>query len=232
LTTGRPPSPQRVQELKFLVPPGRSDGLASNLGRLLAPDPEFPDNLVVTTYFDTPSLAALQEKLNGDSHKRKVRLRWYEAPAAGAPAPGCFLEVKLRHGRLRWKLRAAAALEVERWRRLPLEHPSWIDLPRRLAPPEFGLRPGLVPTTVVRYRRRRFVDPRSGARVALDTGIHAAACHRGLFQAATAKRLRDAVLEVKTGDDLPPSLRWLVRGAGLRLQAFSKYAACLGALSR
>jgi hypothetical protein len=218
-----------VQELKFVVPAARVEALARNLGGWLAPDPEFPDNRVVTTYFDTPSLAALEEKLNGDSRKRKVRLRWYESPAADAAALACFLEVKLRQGRLRWKLRAAAALEVERWRRLPLEHPSWIDLPRRLAPPEFAVRPGLVPTTVVRYRRRRYVDPRSAARVALDTGIHAAACHRGLFPAAAAAtRLRDAVLEIKTGDELPPSLRWLVRGAGLRRQAFSKYAACLG----
>jgi hypothetical protein len=228
LTAGRDPSPQRVQELKFLVPAGRGEGLAMSLGRLLAPDPEFPDNTVVTTYFDTPGLAALEEKLNGDSRKRKVRLRWYETPADGLAAPGCHLEVKLRHGRLRWKLRAPAALEVERWRRLPLEHPGWIDLPRRLAPPEFGLRAGLVPTTVVRYRRRRFVDAQSGARVALDTGIHAAACHRGLFPAAAGRRLRDAVLEVKTGGELPSSLRWLVRGAGLRRQSFSKYAACLG----
>lgn len=227
-----------MQELKFVVPAGRVEALAANLGRFLTPDPEFPDNRVVTTYFDTRELTALDEKLNGDSRKQKVRLRWYESPsfAASAPRPsaprppeiGCFLEVKLRQGRLRWKLRAAAALEVERWRRLPLEHPGWIDLPRRLAPPEFGLPSGLVPTTVVHYRRRRFVDPASGARIALDSGIHAAACHRGLFPAGAATRLRDAVLEVKTGDDLPPALRWLVRGAGLRRRALSKYAACLG----
>lgn len=217
-----------IEEIKFVVPVGRVEALAGNLGRFLAPDPEFPDNQVVTIYFDTPALTALDEKLNGDSRKRKVRLRWYESAAPGASPPRCFLEVKLRHGRLRWKLRAAAALEIERWRRLPLEHPKWIDLPRRLAPPDFALRPGLVPTTVVSYRRRRFVEPASGARIALDSGIHALACHRGLFPAGTAQRLRDAVLEVKTGGDLPPALRCLVRGAGLRRQVFSKYAACLG----
>lgn len=216
-----------VQELKFSIPARRHSATLASLTQILGADPSHPDNWVNTVYFDNTRLDSLGEKLNGDSLKRKVRLRWYEEVAGGAPSAP-FLEVKLRQGRLRRKLRAPAPLAGGARLRLALEHPSWIDLPRRVAPPEFRVAAGLRPTVLVRYRRRRFVHRHGGDRIALDFEIGATACHRGLLPDAELRPLRDSILEVKTATHVSAHLAALIRALDGTPRSISKYAACLG----
>ena len=220
--------PSVVQELKFVIPALSASALTAGLEGLLLPDSQHPQNDVITVYFDTRDLRALREKLDGESVKSKVRLRWYEVGGAAVATGPAFLEVKEREGGVRWKRRVEVPLDIAPWRARPLEHPAWIDLPRRLAPTHFEVEPGLRPTAAVRYRRRRFVERATGSRVAFDAGIHATACHRGLLPGVVPVRLREGILEVKTSAELPPALAFLIAAAGGRRQAVSKYAACLG----
>jgi hypothetical protein len=78
---------------------------------------------------------------------------------------------------------------------------------------------------LIRYRRDRFVDLRSGARVSLDTDIAAVDAHPRLTSAPDRRSLARAVLEVKGhGDRLPLSLQPLLR-LGIRKGSFSKLLA-------
>ena len=220
---------EAVRELKYVLPAAYTSALAAGLAAFLRPDPRYPDNQVVSVYFDTPDLDSIAEKINGDSRKRKLRLRWYEPARGAGPASPAFLELKLRHGELRWKVRAEVEDSERPWRRdLPLEHPAWVDLPRRLAPETLRLPAGMVAVAVVRYHRRRFIDAASASRVALDSGIRATAWHRGLLPGLAPRPLADSVLEVKSSAEPAGALRFLIERFGCRRSAFSKYTAALG----
>lgn len=215
-------------ELKFVLPMSRVAAALSQLASRLEPDGEYPDNEIAGIYFDTAALAALEEKLAGDNEKRKIRLRWYEDPAGARPRSRVFLESKERRGRSRQKRRGLVDLDLEAWLGRPLEDPAWIDLPRRLVEADWRVPAGLVPTVRLRYRRRRFVDRASGARVALDAEIRAERHHRGLFPGLLVPaRVEAAVVEVKDVAEVPPVLGFLP-ALGARYSAYSKYSACLG----
>ncbi|MCH9651618.1 MAG: VTC domain-containing protein [Deltaproteobacteria bacterium] len=227
-------------ELKFEVDRFRVEAMATHLEVLCQRDPQFPANTVVSLYYDSPDLHFLRDKLDSHYLKTKVRLRWYEAapgnqqsPVAKAPA---FLEVKRRVGSLRRKARVPTNLDGRQLARLPRDAPELLLAPERLRQP--GAHPGgsLEPFLLVRYHRRRFVEPLTGARVCLDTAIQAAPARvpgprlTGPFAAATGmpipERLDLAVLEVKgSSSTLPPPLVHLVQG-GCFKSSFSKYGLC------
>ena len=82
------------------------------------------------------------------------------------------------------------------------------------------------PVFVVSYRRSRFVDPRTGTRIALDQDIHAPRHALACPGADCCRTLPWAVIETKGSlAVLPPFLAPLVP-MGLRPDAFSKYLHC------
>ena len=72
-----PPSAPAVsaleRELKFLVPATRSASPPGVAARVCVPERAYPPALVCTTYFDTPGLSLLGEKIDSDYLKTKVR---------------------------------------------------------------------------------------------------------------------------------------------------------------
>jgi hypothetical protein len=203
--------------LKYLVPVGRMPFVERWLAAICRPDAQHRGSLVWTVYYDTQERRSLREKLNSDYLKTKIRVRWY---ASGADA---FLELKRRVGDRRDKARitlpGAAPALAER----PLDDAVWQDLLQR-----FGAGGVLIeglwrPVLSLVYRRLRFVDRTSGARVSCDSAIRAAAVARRIaFQPAP---LPVGVIEVKgRSDELPTSLAPIVRFGG-RAASFSKYAA-------
>lgn len=218
-----PPAPSGAaleRELKFVLPEAQAAGARSLLRALCRPDPRYGAARVSTIYYDTPALQLLGEKLDSDFYKLKVRLRWYESPDVEAAS---FLELKLRVGALRHKARVATPLRARWLDTASLEDPALIEVVSLAQPLGTPLPMPLMPALLVRYLRHRFIEPVSGARVSLDTGIEAPRARRGLFHAGGGVRLGMAVLEIKgQGDELPRTLRPLAH-LDMRRGAFSKY---------
>jgi hypothetical protein len=219
-------------ELKYVLPQSRAPFAVAWLASVARPEREYPPALVVTTYYDTPGLGLLDEKIDSDYLKTKVRVRWY-APLDGRPAAGpVFVECKLREGATRGKQRVAADVGATDLESLPLSAPLWpplLDGLRREVP---DLPADLAPVMRVVYARYRFTDARR-ARIAIDTGITVAAVNPGRLSCPPRlDSLPWAVFEYKgPGADLPPELAPITR-LGARRTAFSKYLACYAHVTR
>lgn len=228
----------RVRETKYVFPEGAAGTIEAWLRSRLLPDRNFPVGRIVTVYFDTPSLDFYYEKRNGDYTKTKVRLRWYDTEGGeaegAAPSPGetpCFLEVKGKRGSLREKGRIPLRLPAGALRDDPLHRREVAGLPALL--PGLSFRPPgpLVPIVEIRYDRRRFVDPASMTRIALDTGIRCTRAHGQYIPGIPPVRLPFGVLELKgSRKEGPRALGDL--GLRLRRESVSKYGRCLDALTQ
>ena len=53
-------------------------------------DPQYPEGVITSCYYDTPQLDAFWETADGDRQKAKLRLRWYGDPVD--PYAGVWLE--------------------------------------------------------------------------------------------------------------------------------------------
>jgi hypothetical protein len=215
------------RELKFVLPASRADMARRWIEALCVRDPKFPDADVSTVYYDTPALAALDEKLNSDYLKTKVRVRWYAEPGRGAAGPA-FVELKRRIGSRREKIRARLDVPAEAIAGRPLDDPIFQALPRALPASAGALAgPAWQPMLELTYRRRRFVDPASGARLSLDTGIAVVRLNHRFLSARNMGPLPLAVVEVKGFEDTLPGRLQPLLALGARKQSMSKYAALL-----
>ena len=219
------------RELKFVVPSSRADFVARLLQTLCRPDGQYPDADVWTVYYDSPGFDSLDEKLNSDYLKTKIRLRWY-APPGGTGRGPVFLEAKQRVGNRRDKIRARLPVTAETLVGRRLDDPAFRLAADLLAAKGIVLGPDWQPMLALRYRRRRFVDVSSGARVSLDSDITATSVNPRYLFARRLGPLRVAVVEVKgVAEVLPHVLRPLLP-VGLRKESMSKYAALLLELRR
>jgi hypothetical protein len=239
------PAPARIPERglsdEFEVPSaeskfvGRADlesVVLAWLRHLCLPDPTHPDAIVSSLYYDTPSLDAYREKLNGDFIKTKCRLRWYDPELSADPSlRRAFLEIKHKIGRGRRKTRVQ--LEVDRnWLETAgLDDPGFLQIlsPHSAALGE-RLPAGLAPAAVVRYRRRRFICPFTLSRVCLDTAIGFERINERLLPRLGPSVLGAIVVEIKGGGRV--RIPWMphLHDAGMRERSYSKYGACIAAL--
>jgi hypothetical protein len=227
-----PETPDSGFELKLVVEARLADLVASRLAALFAPDPRHPRNTVASLYFDDGALSSLAEARDGALAKRKVRLRWYES-APGRPLGGpATLEVKRRFGARRRKERFDTALAARPLAALagalPARRALAGDELLRSLPADVAA-VALEPSLLVRYDRRRFVDPASGSRLSLDCGIHAAAIRAGLPAGRLGRTASVAVLEVKNHDGRLPAPLAALLGPAVRRVSFSKYERCFRA---
>jgi hypothetical protein len=194
-------------------------------------DPEFPQAVVWTAYYDTPGLLSLGEKINSDYLKRKIRVRWYSDLEGLATGPA-FVEAKSRVGNRRQKSRARleeTADEIATWN---LQDRRWLGFPLRLQ--ELGIHPRELwqPLMLLRYRRDRFIEPVSRSRVSLDSDIAAVAVNPVFVAGFDRSPLGIAVLEIKgASHELPPGLHAVLR-LGARQTAFSKFLALYAHMTR
>ena len=115
-------------------------------------------------------------------------------------------------------------------KRQPLTRPELASLPWVLRTLGARVPQPLLPMMVVRYRRRRYVEPFSGCRVALDTRLSVGRCNPQLAVRRAGPSPGSAVLEVKgEGSRLPAALA-AVGAFGCHRESFSKYAVCFRAL--
>jgi VTC domain-containing protein len=218
------PAASGDRELKYVLPVGRVGLARRMLAASCRADQEYPSAFVWTIYYDTPRLASLSEKINSDYLKLKIRLRWY-SELDWSPRGGAFIEAKRRVGSRRDKVRFEVphpAAELAQW---SLEDKRLTMLPRLLGAHGITLHDIWHPVILIRYRRDRFVEPVSRARVNLDSEIAALALHSGLSSTFDPGPLALGVVEVKGWEEeLPIALRNLLV-LGARKQSFSKFHA-------
>jgi hypothetical protein len=219
-----PPPDERDLELKFTMPEGRVELARRLLGAICLRDRQFPAAVVWTIYYDTPALTSLGEKINSEYLKLKVRLRWYSGVTGAASGPA-FIEAKSRIGTRRAKVRVRVPYVAEDLATWDLQDPRLQSLPLLLRECGILVRDLQQPTMLIRYRRDRFIEPVTRARISLDTEIAAAAVNRRFLAAADQRPICTGILEVKgKGDELPLALRPLLR-LGARKRSFSKFLA-------
>jgi hypothetical protein len=218
------------RELKFVLPASRGDVARSLVASVCKPDVEHPAATLSTIYFDTPDLRLLGEKIDSDYLKTKVRLRWYSPIGREDGDARAFLEIKLRIGDRRDKVRVRTTLSAAVLRDLPFDHPQFETVVELARPLGIRLPPRLLPVLMVRYDRYRFVEPISSSRISIDTNIGAPRGSHRVVRDAPPILLPHAVLEVKgAGMDLPRVLHPLIR-LGARRGSSSKYAAAAFAM--
>lgn len=216
--------PRADLELKFVGERWRATAALRWLRLACRPDPAFPESTVFTIYYDTPALDCLAEKRNSDYLKRKIRLRWYRV--GDQVTDPAFLEVKSRIGSRREKRRVPMPFRSAWPTCGSLDIPSLRRVLGFLRPAGLAAADDYRPVLLVRYRRRRFIEPHTGSRVSLDSDIHAPAVSRAVGLAPNPLPLPMTVFEFKgRRDHLPESLRVLTT-LGYRKASFSKYAAC------
>jgi len=217
-------------EKKFPVSIYNTDYLLDLLNHVCLSDRKYPENEVFTVFYDTEDLEAYYESVNGNTVKSKLRIRWYgETHAAQTKGKEVFIEVKTKKGLKVEKTRKQLYLPAAYFDDMDLTDPFWQGLPEGILT-ELGWRnpARLWPVVLTRYRRSRFLDGVSGARIALDREIASLRVNTDVLPAAQATRLGMAVLEVKGGDGLPLILD-MVSGITFQWEAFSKYSLCLSA---
>jgi hypothetical protein len=211
-------------ETKFVLCPSRVAAVRVLLRGVARPEHPHPAGLVQTIYFDDARLSSFAEKQASDFLKTKFRVRWYDG--AGA----VFLECKQRIGTRRSKRRAPLPLAADALTRdglAGLEGLSLAGFSAALGVPVAG---ELRPTLYLRYRRERFVAA-TGERLCLDSEIESLAAAARLGGRRGPVRLPAAVFELKGGArELPAACAGLAV-LGARRASFSKYFACLAALT-
>lgn len=223
-----PPKPETIEQ-KYNFPLSLKGLLHAWLDYACVPDPEHPAGTIHSIYYDTPDLRHYQEKVNSDYQKSKVRLRWYGKLEAMAPdrEVTCFLEVKNKFGAIRRKGRTVMKFPARVLRDDPYVHPRILALGDEALEHQYRRMGVLVPMADIRYNRLRYVEPRTGARVSLDTEIECPRVNRAFLPALIRPHLDKGVFEIKSGH------RHLLAAfepvsAHLTKTAFSKYYECLG----
>lgn len=198
----------------------------------LEPDPAYADGVINSLYYDTPNLHLYHQKRASEYLKFKLRLRWYGDVgdgAHGASVPG-FLEVKRKIGAIRRKQRTAVKLDGAELIRRDFASKSFEDLAAHAFENGFPECLPLHPVAHIRYRRRRYIDPVSGARIAIDWEIRCEWFNTALAPFQAPDLLDAGVLEVKGATrHLPSSLEPV--SSVLHKYSFSKYAQCLEKLA-
>ncbi len=222
--------PPAEHELKLAFPAIRAEPLLEWLRARCPQDPLYPDGLVTSIYFDNRSMTLLRAKINSDFIKRKVRLRWYTDPATGVAQDPAFVEIKDKIGARRFKIRVpvdVAAAEVAG----NASTSALRDLLEPMRQAGHWVAADLQPFLRIAFRRRRFTDPTSGARISIDSGIRGTTANPALLATSRPGLLAHAVIEVK-GASRELS-RWLapLLHFGCRRESFSKYERCFQKLT-
>ncbi len=219
-----PAKPVREYELKFPLPGAHAPLMAQWLRAFCRPHPTFAETVISSIYYDTGDWRLLNEKINSDYLKGKVRLRWYRSRRGSAPA-GSYIEAKLKEGGQRFKHRYETSLDADEIERLPLDAPRYREALHCLE--EQGLRgiSQFSPVYQITYRRLRFSHPFTPTIFCLDHEITVPRVHHGRFRYVRPGAYPWAVFEQKGPlEELDPILR-SARHFRLEKRSFSKYMA-------
>jgi hypothetical protein len=220
---------ERVEQ-KYFVPPARMSLALALLRRTCRWDEEYPREQINSLYFDTRDLDQHERSLAGDFAKDKIRIRWYGTSIEEETVP-VWLELKSRRGFASTKQRQMVEVQASSLASKALVRGivPLISLTQTVAGFGFSSPQRLQPVIAVSYWRERFVEPRTGLRVALDSRIRSSAVMAGVGRGERDLELPGAVIEVKGPSvDLPHCLRQVAE-LGLSWTRYSKYSSSLEA---
>ena len=220
-------------ETKFVLPNSRALIVRSWLAKRCLPDPEYAEGRISSIYFDSKDFMMLDEKLNSYYLKTKVRLRWYSSLAENKLFPALFLEVKRKIGSARKKLRVKMSFGSDWVASRPLHDPDYLDVNRLIREQGIGIDQIIYPVFQLNYRRSRYVDTMTGARLSVDSDIHITRINRQMVHRIDERMLPYAVFEFKEKTGILPD--WLVQVNALgecKKGAFSKYSECYSQLQQ
>lgn len=188
----------------------------------------YPNGTVRSIYFDTLNQKYLNEKVNSDYLKSKIRLRWY-SESEDSPAPeNYYIEIKNRMGRRTLKTRHHLKDISGNICHLPLEHDFFAEIVSTVKKAFPELAPySILPMAVIKYERYRFVDMINNLRLSLDTRICAERVNRMFFGKFNPFPLQQSVFEIKGDVSTLPDHLQFITGMGYKKESFSKYQACL-----
>ena len=218
----------RELEKKYLVPNWQATQVRSHLDSLFPKDPEFPQANIYSLYFDNQHFSSLNEKINSDFNKRKIRIRWYEDCETKIKTEA-YLEIKEKFGEHRHKIREKVNDNPPNILSSDLfSNQDFFFIGQYLKKyyPTQDL--SLKPLLIIKYTRYRFLLPPSLTRICFDFNIQVVAANPQVFrQHFLENKLEEAVFELK-GElrDLPPELYFLFN-KGIYKGSFSKYARCI-----
>jgi len=190
------------------------------------PDPVYPAGIVSSIYFDTWDWRFLREKINSDFLKTKIRVRWYTEINSGICSAESFLEAKFKQGKKRHKIRKKLDISGEWLSKSDLCSRDLIGLPNRLLKSGVILPDSLFPVFQIQYKRVRFVEPYSRARLSLDYAIRVPAVNQQRVPGVFPFNLQNSVFELKGEIDKLPAFLHQLTTLGCRKDSFSKYSFC------
>lgn len=234
MTNARQAGPETEQlarrmERKFFVLP-QNIGLAYALLRQVCHlDSKYPEEQINSLYFDTDDLEQYERSSDGDSHKDKIRIRWYHTLDDYQGEVPIFVELKTREGftsskKRRRLISPVANLETVRLSNGIIPMRALIDT---IA--SFGYFPAapIRPVIVISYKRYRFTEALTGMRVALDYNIRSTVINGSLSFGKRELKLGGGVIELKGNKIELPAILRRVKLLDIDWSRFSKYLSCL-----
>ena len=219
-------------EIKFVVNNSKSYQVIEWLKRTCTIDSKFPIEIVSSIYYDTWRWRFLNEKLNSDYLKTKIRVRWYSDITNRKHSDYSFAEVKLKTGDRRQKIRIKTPHTGQWLSNTRLDDTKLLAIPSLLRYKGIVLKENVFPVYQITYKRMRFIEPFEGLRVCFDYDISAPRVNKYMFPGSYPFVLRVAVFEVKGGvSELPDNLHPLT-DIGCKKASFSKYSSCFQKISR
>lgn len=214
-------------ETKYTAPNSKAGAIKAWLEANFPADPEFPEAVISSIYFDTQNLKHLDEKLASDHIKSKFRIRWYEDPITRAKSEVSFQEFKHKIGENRHKVRLKLP---NHFAQLPLESSEFNSIMNQMRVFEGKVLEHLHPSFIVSYTRKRFVLP-SGLRLCIDYNINVPKLNLRLIKRPIKRKyLSTCVFELKGHSAVMPPELYPLERMGLYKDSFSKYEQCYSEL--
>lgn len=213
-----------VCERKFVSDRVRPEVAISVLNSYCRPDGQFPEGELESIYFDDANLTSYWEKINGDSLKRKVRIRWYHYTADKEGHCRAFLEIKNRIGAARDKERYEFIGNYDFLSNADISDLRFVKLLEQITKDSgLPIPSGIVPSVAIRYHRNRFVCPLTHSRISVDYNLQCTRANKIFFPMPVKLTTPLVVCEAKS----PTARHWnfeeSISRIGFHLESFSKY---------
>ncbi len=215
-----------MNELKYSFHEANASAFIEWLKSQCLVDPEYADGVVLSLYYESPRYDFLCQKINSDYVKTKLRIRWYQNLIGDTSHFKSYVEVKRKLGRTRFKYRQETPWSAAQMNEMSLNDERLYDLNAIWPNPPMPLNYELRPFILIRYRRHRFIDPISQARLNVDDQIQVLKCNQALTTIQNPSTINQAVFEFKSKENELPLRLKPAFSFGLKRKAFSKYLYC------
>jgi len=219
-------------ETKYVIDNSASHIIMAWLKSRCWEDSYYAAGSVSSIYYDTPDWHFLREKINSDFLKQKIRVRWYSDIETEYPYDGSFLEAKFKTGSRRRKTRIRSDISGQWLARAPFHDQKWFQIIQPLREKGVPFPGPLFPAFQITYKRWRFIEPLSGARINLDCDIHMPRVNCQMVPLSNPFFLRKAVFEFKGDSQVLPQVLFQLTAMGCRNESFSKYMVCYKKIMR